>query len=440
MDADIIKRITETIDKRGGELTALSNHIKTHPESGFREFNTANTVRDFLSSLGMKCETGLAITGVKARLTGKKDAPCIAVIGELDGISCPSHPEADRKTGLTHACGHNAQLAMLMGAAMALSDPFVKEQLCGEVCFFAVPSEEYSDLDYKEGLISQGAIKSLGGKSELIRIGAFDDINIALVSHLHLVDTREDVLLGLNTTNGFTAKLITMSGRATHAALSPDKGVNALNAAAIGLNALAYQRETFRDEDYVRVHAIVKSGGEMVNVIPDHVVLEAKARARTMTAMRDASMKINRAFEAGAHAMGAKLDIKELPGYLPVMPLSTPRALIDAAKALKGTYSFADIDPHAHSAASTDVGDLSHLMPVVGFTTGGFTGDLHSASYRLTDPNLAYILPAKLAAITVYNLLKDEAAGAHEVMNSFPQHLTKGEYLDYLGVTEEETK
>lgn len=119
--------------------------------------------------------------------------------------------------------------------------------------------------------------KAGGGKSELIRIGAFDDVDMSIVHHNQETDT---VTVGSGTNTGFVSQVVRYLGREAHAASAPEKGINALNAASIGLTALACQRETFRDQDSVRVHPIITKGGNLVNVIPNEVVVETLIRAK----------------------------------------------------------------------------------------------------------------------------------------------------------------
>src|SRR6185369_13835703 len=106
--------------------------------------------------------------------------------------------------------------------------------------------------------------------------------------------------------------------RAAHAGGAPHRGVNALYAAHIGLMAINAVRETFRDDDTIRVHPIVTHGGSQVNVIPADVRLETYVRGRTVEAILDANAKVDRAFRAGALGLGARVEIETLPGYLPL--------------------------------------------------------------------------------------------------------------------------
>ncbi|MFQ9681487.1 MAG: M20/M25/M40 family metallo-hydrolase [Ruthenibacterium lactatiformans] len=158
--------------------------------------------------------------GVKAVLQGGAPGPCAAVIGELDGILCPAHPAANPENGVAHACGHNAQLTALVGAALALSAPGVAEALSGSVAFFAVPAEEYVPIGTRQALQKQG-VEFCCGKSELLRTGGFDGVDLALTTHVHMIPCESDLLLGNVACNGFTSKTVVFHGKAAHAPLRP---------------------------------------------------------------------------------------------------------------------------------------------------------------------------------------------------------------------------
>ena len=171
-----------------------------------------------------------------------------------------------------------------------MSIPEVKEKLNGNVEFFAVPAEEYGEIEFKNELINDNKISYGGGKSELIKTGAFEDIDVCIAHHIFSQDSSDDsdILLGDGSCNGFVSKTIEYFGKASHAAGAPEKGVNALNAASIGLSALAFQRETFKDEDHIRVHPIMTEGGDLVNVVPETVNIETLVSGTTLESIKDA--------------------------------------------------------------------------------------------------------------------------------------------------------
>ncbi|HET6316631.1 MAG TPA: peptidase dimerization domain-containing protein [Chloroflexota bacterium] len=119
--------------------------------------------------------------------------------------------------------------------------------------------------------------------------------------------------------NGLVAKRARFIGRASHAGAAPERGINALNAATLALQAIHMQRETFRDEDHVRVHPILTRGGDSINVVPADVRLETFVRGATFEAIAEAALKVDRALRAGALSVGGEVVIETLPGYLPLI-------------------------------------------------------------------------------------------------------------------------
>lgn len=437
----IEERIIDIIDKNSDKIINFAEDIFRNPELGFKEKRTAAKVAENLESLGLPVRTGLAVTGVKGYLKNNKpdrsnrehNPVTVALVGELDAVKAAFHPFADPVTNAAHACGHHAQLATLLGAAIALTDPEIRDSLDGNVEFFAVPAEEYGEIEYKTSLRKKGLIELLGGKPELIRIGEFDDIDIAIGFHTLFNNPEHLVSISSGSSNnGFISKIVRYIGTAAHAAGEPHKGVNALNAAVLGLNALNAQRETFKDSDTVRIHPIITKGGDMVNVVPSEVTIELLVRAKTLEAILDANAKATRAFESGAYAIGAKVEIIDQPGYLPRILDADHSVITNTAVELVGSDEVHVSNKSEHFTGSDDFGDVSQLIPVLAFATGGVEGSAHGADVTVVDPITAYILPAKIAAISIYRLLKDNATEALKVKESFTPKMTKKGYLEYI--------
>lgn len=290
----------------------LARDIFHHAELGYQEHRTAGKFAEALRRLGMQPQEGLAVTGVKSELSGTRDQKLrVAVMGELDALPISNASHTNPETGAAHCCGHHAQLTGVLGAAIALSDPQVKASLDGMPVFMAVPAEECVDLEFKEKLAEEGKIRYFGGKCEFIRIGVMDDIDL-VVGH-HSTTSDFEAGMGNSPSTGFVSKTVKYKGKASHAAGAPQKGVDALNAAALGMHALELQRESFRDKDTVRVHGFISKGGEAVNVIADDVVLQYLVRAGNIPAIQGANYKVDRAMKAGAVGTGAGLEISTTP-------------------------------------------------------------------------------------------------------------------------------
>jgi amidohydrolase len=319
-------------------------------------------------------------------------------------------------------------VAGLLGAAMGLLDSAAFDHLAGRVVFFAVPAEEYGDIEWRVAQARAGRLEFLGGKPELLRLGHFADVDMAMM--IHTTSRPEDGKTGVPVSNnGCIVKTVRYLGRAAHAGGAPHMGINALYAAQIGLAAINALRETFRDEDTIRVHPIITHGGSQVNVIPGEVRLETYVRGRTVEAILDANAKVDRAFRAGALALGAEVEIETLPGYMPMTCDATmARVYRDNAVALAGEANFRQI---GHRTGSTDMGDLSMVMPVLHPYMGGATGSGHGADFQIVDKELAYLGTAKGLAAMVVDMLADGAAGAREVLDKARPPMTPAQYLAF---------
>lgn len=427
---EVKQRVCDAIVAGQDRLRMLASAIMDEPELGYKEHKTSQKVQDMFTELGIPFTTGHAITGVKGRLQGGKSKKTVAMIGELDAIVCHRHPKADPLTGAAHCCGHNVQIANLFAVAMGLQAEGVMEALGGDVVLFAVPAEEMIEVDYRNTLREKGTIKYLGGKQQLIYEGAFDDIHMAMQMHVETADTPTGEMNLGSTSNGFVAKLIEYHGKIAHAAAAPHEGINALNAALMGVMGVHAIRETFKESDYFRFHPIINQGGTLVNCVPDYVQVESYVRASNVQAIVDGNQRVNRALKAGGDAVGATCVIHDLPGYLPMRDNPDMNSLLRSnSEPLFGTDN---VRQRVHMTASTDMGDVSHLMPVIHPWVGCIEGVLHSAEYNITVPDVAYIKTAQALAMTIVDLLYDEAQVAEEILENFEAPLTKETYIELL--------
>ncbi|MFZ7103258.1 MAG: amidohydrolase [Peptococcaceae bacterium] len=426
---ELKSRVCKVIDDQQEKIISFAKASEKTPELGFKEYKTAELTINFLQDLNLACREGLAITGLKAKLKESAAGPNLAVLGELDAVLCPGSDKADPQTGAAHACGHNLQLAAMAGTALGLKSAEISEYLDGNVIFMGVPAEEYVEIEYRAKLRQEGKIHFLGGKQELIYRGEFDDVDLAMMVHSLKNCPRGAVAIG-ESSNGFIGKTIRYKGKEAHAAEAPEQGVNALNAAMLGLMGIHALRETFRDQDIVRVHPIITKGGDLVNSVPADVRLETYVRAKTMEAIDAAHQKVDRALKAGGDAIGAQTYINTIPGYL---PLSCPQAFNEIF--VNNAREFIPEERIIHSGhfgASTDMGDVSHLLPAIHPFVGGVRGSLHASDFAVSDYYAACVLPAKIMAMTAIDLLGDGAQKARTILSTHRPLLSKEQYLKTL--------
>lgn len=424
--------VLAAVDDNAAEIKRLGRQIWHNPELGYKERKTMDLMREVFDGLGMQSRTGIALTGVKGFLRGRSAGGVVAVAGDMDCVVCPEHPDADLETGGAHSCGHHSQVAAVLGTAIALARSGVMPWLDGEVQFLGMNAEEYVELDYRCRLVDRGVVPFVGGKASWIALGELDGVDLYLASHSGQLKGRA-VGVQRGGTNGFIGKMIRFSGRESHAGAAPQDGVNALNAAVVGLVALFAQRETFPEAESIRIHPIITKGGDLVNVVPADVRLETYVRGRTMEGIFAANAKLDRSMRGAAMALGATVDIRTLPGYLPQRPdLAVPLVLdlleTNAVNAL-GEENVLPGSAADFTTASSDFGDVSHVIPAARITTGGVAGAGHSKDFRVTDEDASYVAPVKVFASTIVDLLWDGAAALREAKSSYRQALSPSEYV-----------
>lgn len=432
---ELKQKALEQIDKRREVYLALGKTIYENPETGYREVKTTKILADALEGLGYETLRDIAVTGCRAFANAGKEGPKVVVMGELDSVICRDHPDCDKTTGAVHACGHNIQTTVMYGVADALKQAGILDELDGRIDFMAVPAEEYIEMDYRESLKKEGKLQYYSGKAELTCRGAFDDVDLCMMVHNYPIRQDGYRLAPCNTGNGFVGKNTVFIGKQAHAGAAPWDGVNALNMASLAMNAMAFQRETFREADTVRVHQIINKGGDIVNSVPADVHLETTVRAGNLKALKETNEKINRCIKGAAIALGGRAVVSDMPGQMPLC--ADPNfARLFRENALR-FYKEEEILPCLKCTASFDIGDLSLFMPVLHGITSGIEGGLHSSDYRIVDEEEAYITPIKIMTCTLIDLLSDSAKKARNIVDSFVPVMSKEDYLQYLRDTEQ---
>ena len=426
--SEIKNKATKNIESIKNVPIDLSKEILKNPETGYKEFKTSKKIFDTLKTFELNVEDGIAITGLKTTIQGSKPGPNIAIIGELDGLPVPDHPFEDKTTHAAHACGHHIQIGNMLASLIALNSKEILDNLSGSITFMAVPAEEYVEIEWRNIQRKNGEFEFLGGKQEFIKLGAFDNIDISMMTHAR--KSLKGFAYG-GTGNGLIAKFIEFHGKTSHAGGDPHLGINALNAANIAMSAIHANRETFEDENHIRIHPIITLGGAVVNQVPDLVKIETFVRGSSLDAIKDANYKVDKCLKAGALSVGAEVEITTLPGYLPIFNDTNLSNLYK--ENLDNFYDQDQIEKLDHGGGSTDMGDLAHIMPIIHPYVGGANdGSHHTKEFLIDDYNLPVIEAGKMMAFTVIDLLSNNAERANKIIKEHKRKLSKSEYLKLL--------
>ncbi|NLZ63732.1 MAG: amidohydrolase [Lentisphaerae bacterium] len=419
--------VLQEISARQEQLLAVAEKLWQQPETGYREVRSAAYAAEILQTLGLEVRTGLALTGFRADWDSGRPGPTVAVLGEMDALLLPSHPAADPQTGAVHACGHHAHLTTMLGVAMGLLGAVKGEELSGRVAFVGTPAEEGIELDYRLGLLRSGKIQAIMGKAALIREGVFSDIDIALMNHVG------EYPFCVADFNGTIKKKIIFRGRSCHAS-TPHKGINALNAVNLALHAVALLRESYGNDDRIRMHGIISHGGDAVNIVPDHVTLEYQLRADTLPKLRSLNARFDRAMVHCALALDAQVEITSLPTAMPLRNDDELARMFAAAVAEVVPGTEVQVK-QSFNPGCTDMGDLSQIMPVLHGGVPG-AGAWHSIDFAIHDPGLAIIANAQVLALMLVELLYGDASCGRAVAAGKSSCLPLADYLaqvDSLG-------
>ncbi len=411
-----------TLDQDRNELYALGDELFIHPQLGYKEFTNKKILTEYFESHGLRV-TDLGLR-TAFKVSVGSGSPRIGLIAELDAIPTLGHPFANKDDYAAHSCGHSTQCAIMAYTLIKLKD-IVKK---GTVTLYFTPAEEFTDIAFRKQLIRKGEIRYIGGKVNMQAAGQFDEEDLLI--HLHTMG-QSDYHFSLNSAlSGFVYKEITFKGKATHAAVAPDKGINALNAFVLFDNALNMLRETFREEDFIRLHGILSTGGQTVNSIPEKTVYECYVRSMNQKALRETAARVDNAAKCCAKAIGASVSIRTTPGYL---PMHQNRAINDIIRKNMLKYCKPEeIHDGEISMAAGDIGDLSLFRPTVQFGYSGFAGNCHGKDLCIVDKQRAYLEPAKIIYDTVKYLL-DHEDYVNKIKQDFTPAMTKEEYLAYLG-------
>src|ERR1700690_2432018 len=326
LSPEVESMIDRAVDDCADELLSLARRIHEHPELRFEEHMASTWISEFLSSRGHAVERGVAgmPTALRAR-AGIGKGPRVAILAEYDALP-----------GVGHACGHNLIAAGAVGAFVAAA---AAAGACGgEVVLLGTPAEEGG-----------------GGKIEMIKAGTFDGIDAAMMFH----PFDRDLLAHPALASAWLT--FDFYGPPSHAALAPQAGRSALTACLDTFRLIDGQRIHFRDG--VRVHGFVTDGGQAVNIISERAAGEFSVRALDGSDLDSVRGIVERCARAAAMASDVAVEINTRRGYRDMLNnMALARRFGGHLQSLGRTARERD---DRVGAASTDMGDVSHVVPAI---------------------------------------------------------------------------
>ncbi len=366
-------------------IIELGRILWANAEPGYLEVKTEEILKRQFTAAGFKIEKFGDFPGFAATVDGDYRSKRFALISDMDALPLPgSVPEK-----YIHSCGHHVQMTVLAGTAYLLKEQGLS--IVDKIAFIAVPAEEYIDFKKRELLRKEGRISYLSGKLELIHRNVFSYPDYVISMHSAAFDKPRYISSVLKM-SGFKVLTFVFKGKAAHGGAAPHLGINAQNAASLFLQACAFLRESFNEEDHIRIHPILKlARNQSVNLIPDFASVETYVRGADTKAVDSTVLKLRNAAEGCAKAIGADVEVTIEDGYKPF------KADLQLHNLLKKTAEEENIPfiEEEYSSASSDVGNISQLKPTIMLGLPGANGKFHNPDFKIVDEEAAYVFPAQ---------------------------------------------
>jgi len=413
----------ESVNDHAAELTALSDSVWSFAETALKEYRSSQLLSDYAEKQGFKVTrnvAGLSTAFIAEYGNGK---PIIGVLGEFDALpglsqKAQSNQEALKAGAAGHGCGHNLLGVGSLGAAIAIKELIEKNIIKGTIRFYGTPAEE----DY-------------GGKVYMARDGIFNDLDVCLDWH-----PDYEIKANNQSSQAVVDYTVTFNGKSAHAASDPWNGRSALDAAELFTTGINFYREHVKPS--VRMHYVYLEAGKIPNVIPDRAsvwiwlrdskrtgvaVLEERmkyiAEGAALMAGVSYDMKLNNGLyeelvnDKGAELLQKNLDMLGGISYTPEEIKFANDLMknfgMDSSKGLDGNVKSLKPTPADPVGGSTDVGDISWIVPEISLlvTTAPYETPWHSwvvtACGGMSIGHKGMLYACKALAITMIDLYRD---------------------------------
>ena len=414
--------LLQHMDARAAHYGEVSRKIWEFAEVGYKEVKSADLLKSELRQAGFTVEENVAGIPTAFTATWGQGKPVIAILGEYDalpGLSQDTVPErkpiVDGAPG--HGCGHNLLGAASLFAAVSVKDWLAEKKIPGTIRFYGTPAEEGG-----------------GGKLYMARAGAFQDVDVVLSWH-----PGDENVASKQSSLAITSAKFRFYGKPAHAAAAPELGRSALDGVMIMANAVEFLREHVPDS--TRIHYIVTNGGAAPNIVPEFAELFLYARNPSMPVLDGIWARIVKCAQAGALATETRMEMEFVDSNYNVLPNDALAALVDRNLHMVGgvTYTaeeeiFAEklrktlaldrarplgsqeaVQPPAEGyfSASTDVGDVSWIVPTAALNTATWVPGIPAHSWQSTACSgmsigrKGMVVAAKTLALSAMDLFTD---------------------------------
>lgn len=367
--------IMSEIEKIKESLWDINDYIYCNPELGDQEFKAVEKLTSFLEKHSFNIEIGVANreTSFKAEFDSGKEGPTIAYMCEYDALP-----------GIGHGCGHNMIGTMGAGAGVALSK--VINKIGGKVVVFGTCAEETN-----------------GAKVDMAEQGLFNNVDVAMMLHPNNVTCESGTSLAME------AIEFDFFGQTSHAAASPEKGINALDAVILTFNGINALRQHVTSD--VRMHGIISEGGVAANIVPDKAVAKFYVRAAKKKYLKEVVEKVKNIARGAALMTGARLEISNYESSFDDMNTNKNLSKI-FNKNLEGLG--VEVKEAEKVSGSLDMGNVSYVVPSIHPMIGignvnlvGHTVEMAEATIT-NEAHEAIIKGVTALAFTGYDVISDK--------------------------------
>lgn len=413
------KEVSDAIDSKYPAYSQIARKIWEFAEVGYKETKSSALLQETLAKQGFKIEKGIAGMPTAFTATYGTGKPVIGILGEYDalpGVSQDATPELKAIQGKTagHACGHHLFGTASAAAAIEVKNWLIANKKQGTIRFFGSPAEEGGS-----------------GKVYMVREGLFNDVDVVLHWHPGAENSAETGATLSNKSGKFR-----FYGVASHAAASPERGKSSLD----GVEAMDAMVNMLREHvtQETRIHYVITRGGEAPNVVPAFAEVYYYVRHPKPDEVKAVWDRVVKAAEGAAIGTGTRVEVEVMGGVYNMLPNETLGKVMDKNLQTVGGYTLSDSEitfaqkiqttftkpPKLESTqqvlpfqlrdgiGSTDVADVSWVVPTVGLSTATWVPGTAAHSWQAVAAGGMTIgfkgmnVAAKTLALTMIDLFE----------------------------------